>query len=34
MIDLVYKALPTGADLTQNEFTIAAQWLEEFGLEH
>ena len=28
MTDLVYKALPTGSDLTQNEFTIAAYWLE------
>ena len=26
--DLVYKALPTGHNLTQNDLTIAAQWLE------
>ena len=32
--DLVYKPLPTGHNLTQNDLTIAAQWLEEFGLEH
>jgi phospholipase/carboxylesterase len=32
--DLVYKTLPTGHNLTQNDLTIAAQWLEEFGLEH
>jgi phospholipase/carboxylesterase len=32
--DLVYKVLPTGHNLTQNDFNLAAQWLEEFGLEH
>ena len=32
--DLVYKALPTGHNLTQNDLNLAAQWLEEFGLEH
>jgi phospholipase/carboxylesterase len=26
--DLVYKVLPTGHNLTQNDLTIAAQWLE------
>ena len=32
--DLVYKALPTGHNLTQNDLNLAAQWLKEFGLEH
>jgi len=32
--DLVYKALPTGHNLTQNDLTVAAPWLKEFGLEH
>jgi len=27
--DLVYKALPTGHNLTQNDLTIAAHWLEQ-----
>jgi phospholipase/carboxylesterase len=27
--DLVYKALPSGHNLTQNDLTIAAQWLEQ-----
>ena len=27
--DLVYKVLPTGHNLTQNDLTIAAQWLEQ-----
>jgi phospholipase/carboxylesterase len=31
--DLVYKALPTGHNLTQNDLNLAAQWLEDFGLE-
>jgi len=31
--ELVYKTLPTGHNLTQNDLTIAAQWLKEFGLE-
>jgi phospholipase/carboxylesterase len=30
--DLAYKALPAGHNLTQSDFMIAAQWLEEFGL--
>ena len=32
--DLVYKALPTGHNLTQNDLNLAAQWLKEFGLEY
>ena len=32
--DLVYKALPTGHNLTQNDLIIAAHWLKEFGLEN
>jgi phospholipase/carboxylesterase len=32
--DLVYKVLPTGHNLTQNDRNLAAQWLKEFGLEH
>jgi phospholipase/carboxylesterase len=32
--DLVYKALPTGHNLTQNDLNLASQWLKEFGLEH
>jgi phospholipase/carboxylesterase len=31
--DLVYKVLPTGHNLTQNDLIIAAQWLGIFGLE-
>jgi phospholipase/carboxylesterase len=31
--ELVYKALPTGHNLTQNDLNLAAQWLKEFGLE-
>ena len=32
--DLVYKVLPTGHNLTQNDLNLAAQLLKEFGLEH
>jgi len=32
--DLVYKVLPTGHNLTQNDLNLAAQWLKEFGLEY
>ena len=32
--DLVYKALPTRHNLTQNDLIIAAHWLKEFGLEN
>jgi phospholipase/carboxylesterase len=32
--ELVYKSLPAGHNLTQNDLIIAAQWLKEFGLEH
>jgi len=31
--ELVYKALPTGHGLTQNDLIIAALWLADFGLE-
>lgn len=31
--DLLYKVLPTGHNLTQNDLNLAAQWLEDFGLE-
>jgi len=31
--ELTYKTLPTGHGLTQNDLIIAAQWLQEFGLQ-
>jgi phospholipase/carboxylesterase len=31
--DLTYKTFPTGHNLTQSDFTLAAQWLRAFGVE-